>query len=95
MSVKVAFQSSGEPTSGEPTTGERKLMVPKSALRQRDGRDIVWMVRNGRVERRAVTVGPTRGDDVVIAAGIDRGERVVVEGPENLAEGMRATEAVR
>jgi HlyD family secretion protein len=49
-------------------------------------------VKNNRVERRAVTVGATRSDEVTIAAGLNGGERVVVEGPDNLADGDRVTE---
>ena len=88
MSVKVAFQS-----TGDRATGEGSLTVPKSAVRRREGRDIVWVVRDGRVERRAVTVGAARGDEVTIAAGVSRGERLVVDGPESLADGVRVTEA--
>jgi HlyD family secretion protein len=88
MSVKVAFQSTGRTSAAQ-----RSLTIPKAAVRQRDGRDIVWIVRDGHVERRAVTVGPGLGDDIAIAAGISSGERVVIEGPENLTEGMNVTEA--
>jgi len=87
MSVKVAFQ-----TAGDSKPAERSITIPKSALRQRDGRDVVWVVRDGRIEARAVTVGATRGDEVTIAGGLNGGERVVLDGPANLAEGARVTE---
>jgi len=82
MSVKVAFQRAGEPTAAP-----RGWTVPKAAVRQRDGQDVVWIVRDGRVERRAVTVGAARGDEVLLAAGVSAGERVVVEPPDSLADG--------
>jgi len=88
MSVKVAFQ-----TSGERQVAERRITIPKVAVRQRDGRDVVWLVRNGRMEPRGVTVGATQGDEVTIAAGLNGGERVVLDGADNLAEGARVTEA--
>ena len=56
---------------------------------------MVWIVRDGRVERRAVAVGATLGDEAIIAAGLTGGERVVVEGWDNLTEGVRVTEAKR
>jgi HlyD family secretion protein len=90
MSVKVVFQG-----AQEAKTAQRNIMVPKAAVRQRDGRDMVWIVNDGRVEQRAVTVEATRGDEVAIAAGLSGGHRVVVEGAENLAEGARVTEAKR
>ena len=88
MSVKVAFQS-----TGDATVTQRSLTVPRSAVHQRDGRDIVWVVRKGRVEWRAVTVGAIRGDELTIAAGVSGGDRVVVGGPDSLADGAGVVEA--
>ncbi|HKS38839.1 MAG TPA: efflux RND transporter periplasmic adaptor subunit, partial [Verrucomicrobiae bacterium] len=90
MGVKVAFQSTGEAPAAS-----RNVVVPKTAVRQHDSRAVVWIVRDGRVERRAVTAGPARGDEVTIAAGLSGGDRVVVEGPADLADGTRVTEAKR
>jgi HlyD family secretion protein len=90
MSVKVAFQSAG----GQPAP-DRKVAVPKSALRQRDGHDVVWVVSDGRVERRTVRLGAARGDEVAVDAGLSGGERVVVEGADDLIEGARVMEAKR
>ena len=87
MSVKVAFQS-----TGEKSMARRSVTIPKAAVRQHDGRDIVWLVRDGRVERRAVTLGAAQGDEVTVAAGVSGGERVVVDGPVNLADGASVTE---
>ncbi|NUM55830.1 MAG: efflux RND transporter periplasmic adaptor subunit [Candidatus Hydrogenedentes bacterium] len=87
MSVKVAFMS-----TGEAETAQRSVSVPKAAVRQRDGKDIVFVVREGTVERRAVTIGAENGDEVTIAAGIAGGESVVVDGPESLADGDKVTE---
>jgi RND family efflux transporter MFP subunit len=88
MSVKVAFQGATGPTAVA-----SHVTVPKTAVRKSDGREIVWLVRDDQLERRAVTVASTQGDGVVIAAGLTGGERVVVEGPENLTEGATVTEA--
>jgi RND family efflux transporter MFP subunit len=86
MSVKVAFQSAG-PT----TNAARVVTVPKSAVQQRDGRDIVWLVRDGVAERRAVTVGAERGDEISIVAGLDAGEKVIVEPQDKLVDGAKVT----
>jgi RND family efflux transporter MFP subunit len=100
MSVKAAFQNVTPTASPDSSDGRSSGMkggvtVPKAAIGQRDGRDIVWVVREGRAERRAVTIGMTRGDEVSIAAGLSSGERVVVEGGTSLEEGGRVTEAKR
>lgn len=88
MSVKVAFQNAGAAAATQPS-----LVVPRSAVRQHGGRDIVWVVRDGKVERRAVTLGAASGDEVSILAGVSGGERVVVEGPADLTDGARVSEA--
>ncbi len=92
MSVKVAFQSAGE---AESPTVRASLTLPASAVRRDHGQSIVWIVRDGHVERRAVTVGEARGGEVKILDGIHGGERVVVDGPDRLAEGMRVKEDAR
>jgi RND family efflux transporter MFP subunit len=93
MGVKVAFQSAGQ--NGVEASTARNVVIPRSALRQRDGKDVVWVVRDGRVERRAVTVGMTTADEATIVAGLSSGERIVVEGPADLAENTRVTETKR
>jgi hypothetical protein len=49
-------------------------------------------VRDGRVERRAVTIAGTQGDESTIAAGLNGGEKVVINAPAGLADGSRVTE---
>ena len=88
MGVKVAFQG-----AEEKQTDRRSISIPKTAVQQRDGRDVVWIARESRVEKRAGTVTAPRGDAVIVTAGLSGGERVVVEGADKLADGARITEA--
>ena len=88
MSVKVAFLS-----SGETKTAQRGITIPKAAVRQRDGRDMVWVIRDGRAERRAITVAATKGDEVTVAAGLSGGERIAIEGTDQLVDGGKVKEA--
>jgi HlyD family secretion protein len=88
MSVKVAFQTESGPKTQEPS-----LTVPKTAVVRREGQEIVWLVRDNQVERRAVKTGASRGEEVAITAGLVSGDKVVVAAPENLADGGRVTEA--
>jgi multidrug efflux pump subunit AcrA (membrane-fusion protein) len=67
-------------------------MVPKSAVQNQDGRDEVFVVQGGRAERRAVTVSDTQGDDSVLSAGVSAGEKVVVDAPADLKDGMAVKE---
>jgi RND family efflux transporter MFP subunit len=89
MGVKVAFQGDSSGTQAAGLT----LVLPKSAVQQADGRDVVWVVRDGRAERRAVTVGSSRGDEVILAAGVSAGEKVITASSAQLIEGAEVLEA--
>jgi HlyD family secretion protein len=89
MAVKVAFRDTG----GSATATSRMVIVPKSAIRQQDGRDVVLLVQNGRAERRAVTVSSTGGDEAVISAGVSAGEKVITDSPSGLTDGAKVKEA--
>ena len=84
MAVKVAFR---EAAGAAPAAAVRPVLVPKAAIRQQDGRDVVLVVQGGRAERRAVTVTGTSSNETAISAGLAAGERVVVEGPGDLTDG--------
>jgi RND family efflux transporter MFP subunit len=82
MAVKVGFRES----SGE-AKGGRTLTIPKSAVQNQDGHDIVFVVQNGHAERRAVTVAGTLDNDAVLSTGVFGGERVILDSPPNLKDG--------
>ncbi|ACB74799.1 efflux RND transporter periplasmic adaptor subunit [Opitutus terrae] len=88
MGVKVAFQS----TTPAAQPAARTVVVPRSAVRSRQGRDIVWVVERDRVTSRAVTVANKNGDEFTLSAGLNGGELIVVEGPEDLSDGALVTE---
>ena len=54
-----------------------------------DGRPVVFVVRDERVERRAVRTGNENGDVMEVLSGVTAGERVVIEGPTTLKDGDR------
>jgi multidrug efflux pump subunit AcrA (membrane-fusion protein) len=68
------------------------VIVPKGAVASREGRDVVFVVQAGRVERRAVTVASTVGTDTTLAAGLAANERIVVDPPAEIADGVRVEE---
>ena len=87
MGVKVSFLAEARPASADPPA--RRLMVPKAAIRKDQDRDVVFVVKGDTVERRAVRVGAADGDQIEVVTGLNDGERVVVDGPATLADGMR------
>jgi RND family efflux transporter MFP subunit len=84
MGVKVSFIAA----AGEPAP-QRMLSVPKEALRRDADRDIVFVVKDGKLERRAVGVARTDGERVHLTSGVTAGEEVLIEGPADLEDGQR------
>ncbi len=91
MGVKVSFLNE-RPVETADAPARPRLLVPKSAVRTESGTSVVFVVREDRVERRAVKVGLADGERIEIVSGLNGGERVVVEGPEGLADGSRVKE---
>jgi RND family efflux transporter MFP subunit len=87
MGVKVSFLRD-EPAAGAnappPAPG---VLVPKTAIRTSNGRSIVFVLKEDRVERRAISVGLESGDQMEVLSGLTAGERVVVDGPATLKDG--------
>ena len=86
MSVKVTLLRD-EPAAGTAAPAAPRVLLPKAAVRTADGRKIVFVLREDRVERRAVSVGLEQGDQVEVLSGVSAGERVVVDGPATLKDG--------
>lgn len=91
MSVKVGFR---EPVHSNSSSGHG-VTVPKSALQQQDGHDIVLVVANGKVERRAVTVISSSADSAVIGSGLAAGEKVALDWPPEARDGARVKEVTQ
>jgi RND family efflux transporter MFP subunit len=86
MGIKVTFYGAApEQKSG---AAEPAALIPQDAVRDDQGKKIVFRVKDDRLERRAVTLGGTRGSDAEVLAGIDAGDTVVVKGPPTLRDGQ-------
>jgi RND family efflux transporter MFP subunit len=84
MSAKVAFLS--RPVA----KGEEKprTAVSKVAVVKKRGGDVLFTVNNGRVVERPVRLGETIGDMVEVLEGAKAGERVVLNPPPVLRNGL-------
>ncbi len=89
MSVKVAFRETAGGSGGSPS---RMVSVPKTAVVQENGHDIVWVIQNGRAQRRTVSVSSASGDEAVLSSGLAAGERVALDWPQGLADGAQVRE---
>ena len=85
MGVNVAFLETDQPAAAaEPT----RLWVPAAAVRVDGGQPVVFVLRGGQVERRAIGLGLEDGEEVEVTTGVGAGDLVVIEGPP-LADGDR------
>ncbi len=90
MGVKVAFLENEQPAAkdkGKDKGPQAVAFIPKEAVRSDSNASFVFLVRDGKVERRAVSLGMDRGTDVAILAGVSPGDSLVVKGPESLHDG--------
>jgi membrane fusion protein (multidrug efflux system) len=77
---------------GEPVP---TIVVPESAIVPEQGRTFVFVVSEGKAERREVHVGRRRPGVVQVASGLRQGEHVVIEGTQNVRDGTPVRERLR
>jgi multidrug resistance efflux pump len=67
------------------------IPVPTSALTQRDGADVVFVLSDGEVHSRKVTVTDKTPTEVFISSGLANGESVITSDAASLQEGQKAS----
>ena len=88
MGIKVTFLSDEPVKRKDQTAPAIAAMLPTAAVRDENGKKIVYLVKNDHVERRAVSVGNTAGTSTEILSGLAAGDAVVLRGPANLQDGQ-------
>ncbi len=83
MGVKVSFLED-QPRSASKAP---KIMVPSAAVRNDNGSTIVFLYRDGKLERRAVKVGDVNENQEEIVAGLTDGDQIVSRDLANLRDG--------
>jgi RND family efflux transporter MFP subunit len=91
MGARVSFLEGKKPVvAHEHRRGA--VRVPGAAVRRDGEQDIVFVVKDHRAQRRAVTLGGTSGDERLVLSGVSAGEAVVVEAPPDLRDDAAVTE---
>ena len=88
MGIKVTFLSDEPSKKRDAEAPVVAALLPNEALHGESGKKIVFLVKNDRLERRAVSVGNTQGSHTEILSGIVAGDAVVVKGPANMQDGQ-------
>jgi HlyD family secretion protein len=86
MNAKVTFLQ--KPLAGQSAEVTR-VTVPKAAIQQRDGKNIVFVFNEGRAVSQGVAVGSEFGDRIEIKQGLAGGERVILKSGGDLTDGLR------
>ncbi len=88
MSAKVTFLEAAQSRSdAAPAAEPPTVQVPKTAVLNRDGRSLVFEVREGRARSRTIVVGFERSGQVIVKEGLAGGETLVSNPPETLKDG--------
>ena len=89
MGARVDFLADTARGSRPATAGPLRFRVPAAAVREAGGETVVWLVRDGRLESRAMQGGPVSGGFREIRSGLAGGELLLVGGVDNPKAGMR------
>ncbi|TAN08442.1 MAG: efflux RND transporter periplasmic adaptor subunit [Rhodanobacteraceae bacterium] len=85
MGVRVSFLEQAA-RDAKPLPG---VLVPKSAVVQRDGKEVVFVVADGRAKRTAVKTGGDFSDMKQVLQGLDAGAEVATTPPADLRNGEK------
>ena len=79
MVAKVAMKDNAE---------TRKITLPVKAIQQTTEKTLfVWVEKDGKAQRRSITVGETSGNRIAIESGLQEGDNVIVDGYQKVGEG--------
>jgi len=90
MGLKVTFLA--DPVQESTAEGPKiaaAVAIPKQALRESEGRAVVYVVEEGRARMRGVSPRPLGPDRVIVSGGLAPGEMVIVEAPAGLEDRSR------
>jgi HlyD family secretion protein len=96
MLARVSFQQAAgtDKRDGTPlTSAAPSVTIPRTARTERNGRSVVFVVRDGRVRLQEIQTNDPGGDALVVTQGLSGGESVVLNAPANLEDGARVTTA--
>jgi HlyD family secretion protein len=90
MGLKVTFLA--DPTQDASASGPpvvAAVAIPKQAVRDFEGRAVVYVVEDGRASMRGISPRPLGPDRVIVSGGLAPGEMVIVEAPAGLSDKSR------
>ena len=94
MGVRVSFLEEHKGAAAA-LTGQRPrgVLLPAAALRKDGDQDVVFVVQDGKAQRRNVTLGGTSAGLRQVLDGVSVGEAVIVDTPVGLKDGAAVKQA--
>jgi HlyD family secretion protein len=89
MGAKVTFLAPG--TNADAMTVKPLLTVPAAAATERDGRAVVFQIREDRAVEVPVTTGRRLGNAIEITSGVKEGDRVISKADDRLKDGTKVS----
>jgi RND family efflux transporter MFP subunit len=85
MGAHVAFLS---PAAKTTAVASHAVLIPTDAVQTEDsGQTVVFVIAEGKAERRAVRLGDRTSAGQMVVAGLSAGEAIAVEGADHLKDG--------
>ncbi len=89
MGAKIAFLALGKSADAENV--KPILMLPATAVATRDGREVVFQIKENRAVEVRVTTGQRLAASVEITAGLKEGDKVIATVDERIGPGTKVT----
>ena len=93
MSAKISFLAAGATSSM--AESKALLTIPAAAVASRNGRSVVYQVRDERAVEVPVTTGRTLAGLLEITSGLKDGDKVVGKVDERLKDGVKVTQKTK
>lgn len=96
MGVRVSFLEQKQDEAKAQAEAPQGALVPTTAIAQRDGHGVVFIVSNGTAQQRSVSPAASKiGDQSLLPTGVQVGDTVVVSPPSELKDGDRVKLAAK
>jgi RND family efflux transporter MFP subunit len=91
MSAKVTFLEPQRTESAQQVPARSTILIPPTAVVNRDGKSTVFEIVQGKARVRPVTTSGTRRDLLIVTDGLAGSEQLVARPPDGLADGTSVT----
>ena len=87
MGVRVSFMSEA-PKANDAGQQKPGVQIPARAVQAQGAQGVVFVIRDDKLERRAVKLGAKSGDNLIVQSGLSAGERVAIGDNTKFADGL-------